>query len=263
MAYIPGTIIYSCHDELGTIQVVEEAGQRSLHFDSAAKQSSLFLHDPSQLALSYIRAMTSTLLFNDQPEHILLIGLGGGSLATFLLHNFPNCHIDAIEYREKIVTLAREYFFLPDDSRLRIQIDDAAHFMWNADTDDFGGYDLILVDAFDARGIARSVCGVSFFDRCRERLSPNGMLSMNLWSGDYITADELLCAMKESFSDRILRLPVEDKENIIGLAHNSQFPPENLKCLDVRARELQRKFNIEYPAFLKAMRRSNRWLYPT
>jgi spermidine synthase len=259
MTSIPGILIHRSHDEYGTIEVIEDGGQRSLHFGSDPKQSSMFLHDPWRLALSYTRAMMAPLLFNPQPQRILLLGLGGGSLAKFLLHHIPDCHIDAVELREKVVKLAYGYFQLPEDERLNVVIDDASVFVRMSDHTRFSNYDLILVDAFEAKGISRSVCGISFYDHCRERLASDGLLSMNLWSGDFITARDLLQSMNESFSNRVIKLPVEGKENIIGIAHRSQSPKQALKRLDYRARELRQQLDIEYPAFLKTMKRVNRW----
>ena len=82
-----GIVIHQSRDEHGTIEVVEDGAYRSLHFGSEPKQSSMELHNPIRLALTYTRAMTAALLFNDAPRSVLLIGLGGGSLAKFLLHH--------------------------------------------------------------------------------------------------------------------------------------------------------------------------------
>lgn len=259
MTSIPGLVIHSSRDEHGTIEIIEDGGQRSLHFGSDPKQCSMFLHDPWRLALSYTRAMTAPLLFNPKPERILVLGLGGGSLVKFLLQHIPECHIDVVELRKEVVKLARDHFHLPDVERLNIVIDDVAPFIRSSDHNRFGNYDLILIDVFEAKGISRSVCGITFYDECSKRLSPDGILSMNLWSGDFITARDLLNHMKTSFGNRVVKLPVEGKENIIGIAHMSRSPKHALKRLDNLARDLQQQFDVEYPAFLKAMRKHNRW----
>ena len=126
MISIPGILINRTQDEYGTIEVIEEGGLCSLHFGSRPKQSSMFLHDPWRLALSYTRAMTAALLFNPQPQRALLVGLGGGSLAKFLLHHFPDCQIDVVELRKEVVNLAYDYFQLPLDNRLNVVIGDAS-----------------------------------------------------------------------------------------------------------------------------------------
>ncbi len=254
-----GKIIHRSKDEHGILEVVENAHERSLHFGTRPRQSTMLLHDPIRLSLSYTRAMTCALLFQPDPRRILLIGLGGGSLAKFLLHHFPACHIDAVEYREAVIKLAQGYFRLRDDPRLQLHVDDAARFIRTADEARYSVYDLILVDAFVDDGISRSVCGISFFDHCRARMSENGVMSMNLWSGDYMSPRELLEDLKTAFAGQIVKLPVEGKDNIIGIACRRGIPRQKLKKLDARARDLQQQLEVEYPAFLRQLRKNNSW----
>ena len=73
----------------GKPYVYDDAGVRRLHFDSAAVQSSMRLSDPYALDLSYTQAMMGFLLFSAEPRHILIVGLGGGSLSKYCHHRFP------------------------------------------------------------------------------------------------------------------------------------------------------------------------------
>src|SRR5512138_3544669 len=86
-----GHLVHRTQDELGPIEVVEDTLYRSLHFGTEPKQSSMLLGDPLALVLSYTRSMTTALLFVPQVRRVLLIGLGGGSLAKFILHHIPGC----------------------------------------------------------------------------------------------------------------------------------------------------------------------------
>ena len=95
-----GTVIHRSQDSRGVIEVVDDGCTRSLHFGNAVRQSAMDLNRPEYLVLTYTRAMMSCLLFKPTPCKVLLIGLGGGSLAKFLLHHIPNCTIDAVELRE-------------------------------------------------------------------------------------------------------------------------------------------------------------------
>ena len=67
-----------------SVEVSEQGGIRSLHLGSDTVQSSMKLDDPYELVLSYTRAMMAFLLFRPRPEHVLMIGLGGGSLPKFV-----------------------------------------------------------------------------------------------------------------------------------------------------------------------------------
>jgi spermidine synthase len=63
------------------IHFSEAAGLRHLHVGGRAIQSAMRLDAPDDLALAYTRAMMAALLFQPQPRDVVLIGLGGGSLA--------------------------------------------------------------------------------------------------------------------------------------------------------------------------------------
>ena len=254
-----GTMIHKTRDELGDIEVVDDASYRSLHFGSEPKQSSMLLRDPIYLALAYTRAMSTALLFSGSARRFLLIGLGGGSLAKFLLHHFEDCHVDAVEYRQAVEEVAHSHFFLPRDERLHVTIDDGGHFMRTADMGEYADYDAIFVDAFLSAGIARSVCGISFYDACRDRLAAGGVLSINLWNGDFIRARDMLVDIRDSFDGNVLSLPVEGKDNIIALATNGNNMKKQLRKLEERSTQLELATGVEYNIFLRTLRKNNSW----
>ena len=252
-----GTVLYERSDEMGPLEIIADGFTRSLHFGSEPKQSSMDLNDPYRLTLLYSRAMVTSLLFHATPRRALLIGLGGGSLAKFLLHHFPACHIDVVEYRESVHRLARNYFCLPDDPRLRVHIADAGEFVRRVDTD-CHDYDLIMVDAFTGGGIAHSTVGLSFFDHCRRQLCADGVLTTNLWSSDTVRLEEILQDIGNTFDGRMLRLPVAGKANMIALATQHGTPHRQLRRLTERARELQEHTSVEFTVLLNQLRKHNR-----
>lgn len=254
-----GILIHDGRDAHGRLEVVDDGFFRSLHFGSAPKQSSMDVHNPSRLALTYTRAMTAALLFTDEkPRTALIIGLGGGSLAKFLLSRFPECRVDAVELRQQVVELALKYFLLPEDPRLQIFVEDAGSFIRRAVPDN-GGYDLVLVDAFGDNGISDSVTGMSFFHALRALLRPEGALAINLWSGDSISMEQTIGNIGEAFDGSAFRLPVESKDNVIVISPNTPVDRRRRRGLKERAGVLERMLDTEYPAFLKTLRRHNRW----
>ena len=66
------------------IQIVEEDGVRYLHIGGEAIQSGLRIDEPDRLELDYVRAMMAFLLFCPRPRDVLMVGLGGGSMARFV-----------------------------------------------------------------------------------------------------------------------------------------------------------------------------------
>jgi spermidine synthase len=252
-----GLVIYQNHDDEGILEVVEKRGVRSLHFGSSAKQSSLSLDDPETLQLPYVRAMASWMLFKEQLESVLMIGLGGGTLARFLIYHFPEVRIRAVEYRSSVLKIARSHFGLPMDARLKVIIDDGDHYVRQQAITSEDQHDLILIDAFDVEGMSGSVASIAFFDACKSLLKPEGLLVMNLWGSESHLSDSCLAWLKGVFADKVISLPVRHRGNIIAIAFNQISQRYDLKLLQQRAKYLEQHFQIEFPVFLKDINKHN------
>jgi spermidine synthase len=254
-----GLLIHESHDDDGVLEVVDLSGLRSLHFGSAALQSSMSLANPERLQLAYVKAMTSWLLFVPElADDALLVGLGGGSLAKHLLYHFPRCRLQVVEYRKSVVKIARSYFALPLDPRLKIIVGEGSHTVRQRAEANPESYQLLFIDAFDHEGMAQPLRNQAFFDACNTLLKPGGMMVINLWGGMH-EPTFIDCAnwLGKAFDWRVLYLPVKDRSNIIGLAFNEQVPLFDFKTLKQRSELLEHRYQIEYPVFLQALKRHN------
>lgn len=254
-----GLLVYQSHDDDGVIEVVERDGVRSLHFGSYPRQSSMRLNAPDKLELDYVRAMTSWLLFKENlDDEALIIGLGGGSLTKFLLQQFPDCRLKAVEYRKSVVKVARSHFGLPLDPRLKIIIDDGGQYVCQRMETYREHYSLLMVDAFDHEGMAESISNEAFFIACKALLKKDGMLVINLWGG---TSNRLFQQVAlwigRVFDWKTLFLPVQGRGNIIGLAFNDNTPLYSMQDLRARANALEQHYQIEFPVFLKDIKKHN------
>src|ERR1035437_2041812 len=63
--------------------VFDDGNTRSLYFSLRYVQSTMRTSDPTSLEFAYTRKMMSFLLFQEKTRSILMLGLGGGSLAKF------------------------------------------------------------------------------------------------------------------------------------------------------------------------------------
>jgi spermidine synthase len=249
-----GELIYHGRDEDGALEVVDAYGIRALHFGSWPKQSALSLANPERLELPYIRAMLSPLLFIDNPQRVLVIGLGGGSLTRFLLEQFPSCEIDAIERRAGVVEIAHTYFGLPRSERLRVQVADGCEHVELLSQQTSQIYDLLLVDAYDHQGMDFSINTPEFFEACSRLLQPLGVVALNLWGSHPVAFKRSCTLLNNYFAERAFRLAVPNRGNVIGLGLGEHTLPSSLKQLQPKARDLEFRTGLEMPYFLRNLR---------
>lgn len=258
MVLTSDVVIHQSDNDDGVIQIRQDRFTRALYFASDAKQSAMDLTAPERLILSYTRAMMSSLLFTPNPESALLIGLGGGSFARFLLHYFPECRIDAIERRAEVIKLAYGYFYLPERPQLRIYHGEGGTFLKHHSAT-IKSYDLILVDAFEHDGVSNRIANQEFFLRCHRALNQNGTLALNVWNQDNDRVIDTLSFLSVAFKGELLYLPVKERGNLIVLAGHDIVQLVTTPAIKVLAKRLGENTGIELPALLRQIRRHNRW----
>lgn len=252
-----GQLVHQLHDEEGVIEIVDTDGVRALHFGSHSRQSTILLSDPDRLHSLYARAMMGLLLFNDSPQDVLMIGLGGGTLTKYLLQQFPDCKIQVIEYRRGVLKIARSHFGLPLDPRLKVRIGCGAEYVCRQSLSHAQRHDLIMIDAFDHEGMAPEVSSERFFDGCKTLLTDDGMLAINLWGTDKDLFQQVAWNLGRVFDWRIIFLPVRKRGNIIGFAFNDGMPRPSFKAIQQKARQLEQQYQLEFPVFVQDIKRNN------
>jgi spermidine synthase len=157
------------------LRVTDNGAWRLLKFERN-HQSSMALDNPFETDIEYVNYLHLALAVVPAPRSALLIGLGGGSLAKRMWRDYPSLEIDAVEIDEQVVKIAREFFALPQDERIRIFIDDGRAFLGYCAEQ----YDLIVVDAFDDDHVPRQLLTEEFLLACRDHLSVEGAVAYNL-----------------------------------------------------------------------------------
>lgn len=247
--------LYRQQDSGGVVEVVQEpTGERSLHFGSISKQSSVDPQAPHRLVLPYTRTLTAALLFNPEPSRILLLGLGGGALVHFFRHHFPEAAIEAVEHSAHVLAVARDFFHLPaDDRRLTIHLAGASEFLAAPGPDSAGSWDLVVADVFDAQGPADGTLDRDFYAAVRERLSPEGVLAVNLWSSNRLRLNSALRALGEAFPRPVYRLQPRGRANVAAFAGRQGLPEGEGGGLARRAEALEAAIGLAYAQYLGDM----------
>jgi spermidine synthase len=240
------------HDD--SVYVTEKFGVRSLHIGSDTVQSSMRIARPNDLELAYTRSMMAFLLFNEKPGRILMVGLGGGSLAKFVYHRMPEAVTEVVEINPQVVAVARRLFAVPAaDERLTVRVCDAAEFV-SGEGPAFGA---ILVDGYDGESQVAELCSKAFYQACGKRLDRGGVLVVNLWGSDR-KFNEYLERIEAAYPASTLCLPAEKPGNVIALAFRDR--PENPRWDDLerRAGELTTRYGLEFGRFVRGLRKMNR-----
>ena len=245
-----------------TVYVSEKFGVRSLHIGSDTVQSAMRIARPNDLELSYTRSMMAFLLFNAAPRDVLMIGLGGGSVAKFVYHQMPEVQLRVLEIDPQVLAIARQCFVLPaDDARFRVTIGDGAEYIEQPGA----AADVIMVDGYDGESHVEELATPAFYMHCRARLARGGLLVVNLWGGDR-QFNNVLKRIEEVFPDGTLCLPARKPGNVIALAFLDAPGAQPWHDLKLRATVLETRYGLEFPQFVTALRTMNRFdelfLYP-
>ena len=148
--------------------------RRSLHFSEQVIQSSMSLLNPDALELEYTRMMMGFLLFNPEPDRIVMVGLGGGSLAKFCHRHLPRSQVEALEINPAVAAARRFHgaagrrtFPRHRPRRGRIPGGASDH------------ADVILLDGFGDQGMPDALCSEAFYADCLRALRDDGLLVIN------------------------------------------------------------------------------------
>ena len=154
----------------------ETAHSKTMVFSDIDIQSCMSLDRPDELQFEYTRLMMGVLLFQPQPTSILMIGLGGGSLAKFCYKHLHNAQITVVEINPHVIGLRQSFCIPDDDARFQVVQMDAANFI--AQTTQT--FDVVLVDGFDQNGMPDQLCSLQFYSNCRRVLNKGGVAVANI-----------------------------------------------------------------------------------
>jgi spermidine synthase len=243
----------SCPDELwarlrgGSYDkpfVLDKGPRRLLQFDFGAIQSAMLLSSPQRLILAYTREMMTFLLFNADPQRILLLGLGGGSIAKFCYQRLPAADITAVEVSSDVIALRQEFSIPADDRRFRVIRADGADYVAALSA----SMDVVLADACDRSGIATQFDSTDFYRNARNCLAPGGVFVTNVCGDDSACADHLL-KLRAAFDEEVLTLRMSPGRNLIAFAFRDPRPARSMAQLYAEAIELKRRFGINLPKY--------------
>jgi spermidine synthase len=171
------------------------------------------------------------------PARMAILGSAAGTSARSYGHFFPQTHVDAVEIDPKLTELGRRYFDLHNPNMTTYDGQDARPWLQGSD----GGYDLIVVDAYRQPYIPFYLATREFFELCRDRLAPGGMVIVNVGhpSGNDDLEKVISATMGDVFGT-VMRDPVEDSNSLVlgsDASISAGHLREQMRHLDPQLRE--------------------------
>ncbi|MEQ1440087.1 spermidine synthase [Fontimonas sp. SYSU GA230001] len=233
--------------------VVDDGRSRRLHFSLDYVQSEMSLRDPDALNFAYTREMMAFLLFVPRPRHVVLVGLGGGSLTKFCYRQLPAARITTIEIDADVLGFATQFEVPEPDARLRLIHADAVDHFATTEED----MDVVLIDGCDRSGICAGFRDAQFYRNIHARLRPHGVLVMNL-IGPGREIDAHLNLLAEVFAGPVLVRRMNHGGNRIAFAfRDATFRPDWIAIQRV-ARRLEALYGLDFAACAARLRNCRR-----
>ncbi len=161
------------------IRVQDEGNARVLYFDDDP-QTTMDLRNIWTGGFEYTDYFHLPILLNPRIRNVLCVGLGGGTGPKSFLDTYGNVKIQVVEIDPKVVEVAKKYFSLPTDPRLKIAVADGRTYMQRTG----GKYGAIIMDAYasgpNGAYLPYHLATKEFFDIAYDKLHDGGSLLYNI-----------------------------------------------------------------------------------
>jgi len=219
-----GKIIFQINNDEGSIVVYQQNNLRYLTFGNQIEQSCVNLCKPCRLEHAYSQAMLLSLLMSSTSDNVLLLGLGGGALLRALNCINSRMKIDAVEISPMVLAVAKEFFLLPESPSIQFHCDAAESYLKKTEKT----FHHIYSDLYIEDQVHDSQLNLTFYQKCFDKLSNDGILIVNNWTGEFQKVKQSQQMLESVFKGKHLNLHIKGG-NHITLAFKDQIPSINPK----------------------------------
>ena len=185
-------LIHSERSQYRQVLVYENADLRCLCFTrmcTIGRQSCADRHAADRLVFEYARMMLGALFLRPDPHDVLIIGLGGGTLAHTMEKLLPQAQIDVVEIDPAVLRVAQQYFLFQPDDRVHVTIEDGRAYVRRMLRGN-KRYQLIMLDAYERQYIPEHMLTREFLTEVRSLLTPDGIVAANTFSSSRLYQNE-------------------------------------------------------------------------
>ncbi len=242
------------------IEVKESGGRRCLVFAvkrGDKNQTCMNLSNPDRVVFPYVRMTFAGLLLNPEPETILVIGLGGGTIPGVLSRVVPGAMIDVVEIDEAVLRVAEKFFDFKETDNIKVFVQDARVNVKRARLGQ-RKYDMIILDAFNGDYIPEHLMTVEFLQELQSILSPEGVLVANTFSTSKLYDHESMTY--ETVYGEFFNMKMPSSGNRVIVTNGKPLPDKNI--IQDRANRLSgrfTRFGVNIEDFPRYMKRGKDW----
>ncbi|MEJ7714814.1 MAG: fused MFS/spermidine synthase [Thermoleophilaceae bacterium] len=221
-----GRVIYETDTEYQYARVIQrDDGSRTLELNEGQAQHSVY--QPTTVLTGGVWDGALVLPFaalNRAPRRMAILGNAAGTTARAYGRLFPSTRIDGVELDSELSDIGRRFFDM-NNPRLRMHHEDARPWLKRSD----GRYDVLIVDAYRQPYIPFYLTTKEFFELCRDRLAPGGVVMVNVGhpEGDQGLEKVAAAGMRRAFPS-VVRYPIEDTNTWV-VASRSRLSADHLR----------------------------------
>lgn len=190
------------------IRVVDHDDVRYLMIDGSSHSAADTATWRSQIP--YVNVIDLAKGYFHQPGSLLVVGLGGGSIAKSFAQD--GWRVDGVEIDPVVTRMAREYFGLREEEA-RVHTMDGRQFLKEYQ----GTYDMIVMDAYGSGFIPFHLITEETFRLVHSHLAAQGVVAVNLqcvgWHDEIVAA--VAATLKSQFK-QVVALPIAEPPDQLG-----------------------------------------------
>jgi spermidine synthase len=204
--------------------------------DSAVKPG-----EPDHIEFEYVQAIAVALAVAVEPKRVLVVGLGGGTLPTFLRKHYPEMVIDTVDIDPDVVDVAKKFFGFREDARMHAYVEDGRQFIERCEAP----YDIIFLDAYGSENIPYHMATKEFLQAVRRAAGPKGIVASSiLQAADNRLHDDMVRTYQEVFgSVYIVAAKSSPGEIVLAMPENTAVVRASLAR---RASQLSKEQKLEF-----------------
>lgn len=162
------------------ISVIEDTARKERYVRNQKKeyaQGGIYVHAPDKLLYEFTQlAFVSLAFLEKDPQDVLFVGLGAGSMPRYFSRYYQAANIDIAEIDPDMVAVAQKYFYFKENGKMKVHIDDGRLFVKRAKKK----YDWISLDAYQNDYIPFHLTTLEFLKEVRSRLKDDGVVVSNI-----------------------------------------------------------------------------------